>query len=76
MQRVDMNTLRFHGADRATDLPRATDLAAARVPVSAHPWEAPRMTATADSIQLYGRVADRIEVATRLAAGRLLDVRA
>jgi|GEM_PF-2613375 len=59
----------------ATPLSAVATLAAARVHVAADPASAPKIAATSDAIQLYARVADRIEVATNLAVGRLLDVR-
>lgn len=76
MREASVETLTLRATGAATGTVLTTSLAAARVPVSAHPAQAPCMRATADSIQLYARVADRVEVATRLAAGRLIDLRA
>lgn len=76
MQDAAVAPLTLHGTRLAARAAFTTALTAARVPVPAHPAQAPCMRATADSIQLYACVADRVEVATRLAAGRLIDLRA
>jgi hypothetical protein len=57
----------FHGMN---------SLAAARVPVAPDPFSAPLLNAGPDRLQLYTRAADRIEVATGLARGRLLNIQA
>lgn len=56
--------------------PALNAMAAARVPVAPDPFFAPLLSAGPDRLQLYTRAADRIEVATGLARGRLLNIQA
>jgi hypothetical protein len=56
--------------------PALNGMAAARVPVAPDPFSAPLLNAGPDRLQLYTRAADRIEVATGLARGRLLNIQA
>ena len=56
--------------------PSLNGMAAARVPVAPDPFSAPLLNAGPDRLQLYTRAADRIEVATGLARGRLLNIQA
>ncbi len=56
--------------------PSMNSMAAARVPVAPDPFTAPLLNSGPDRLQLYTRAADRIEVATGLARGRLLNIRA
>ena len=56
--------------------PSLHGMAAARVPVAPDPFSAPLLNAGPDRLQLYTRAADRIEVATGLARGRLLNIQA
>ena len=68
-------TLASRGSISST-APALNDMAAARVPVAADPFSAPLLNAGPDRLQLYTRAADRIEVATGLARGRLLNIQA
>ncbi|MSR34962.1 MAG: hypothetical protein EXS12_09265 [Phycisphaerales bacterium] len=56
--------------------PALNGMAAARVPVAPDPFSAPLLNAGPDRLQLYTRAADRIEVATGMARGRLLNIQA
>ncbi len=56
--------------------PTMHGMAAARVPIAPDPFSAPLLNAGPDRLQLYTRAADRIEIATGLARGRLLDIQA
>ena len=60
----------------SSNAPTLNGLAAARVPVAADPFSAPLLNAGPDRLQLYTRAADRIEVATGLARGRLQNIQA
>ncbi len=59
-----------------TTVVHTANLAAARVSVAADPSLAPPIVGQSNALPLYTMAADRIEVATEIARGLLIDQRA
>ncbi|MCE9618510.1 MAG: hypothetical protein K8R92_01210 [Planctomycetes bacterium] len=73
---IQSSMLSLAGSRPVATAPAMNGMAAARVPVAPDPFTAPLLSSGPDRLQFYTRAADRIEVATGLARGRLLNIRA